>query len=329
MREIGFAAPIWFALLALLPLLWWLRRRRRPVAVRYARVDVLARGPKSGVALRRTRAALRVIAILAATIALARPQSGPRAGSAGGEGIDIMLVLDISSSMLAEDFQPLNRLAVAKDRVKAFISKRKDDRIGLVSFAGEALTQVPLTVDYPVLNAAVDNVQAGAGQLDDGTAIGTAIATAANRLRKASSPTKVMVLLTDGVNNRGSIDPSTAAQAASVFGIRIYAIGVGSEGMAPIPVARGVFGLRYENRPVTIDEPLLEDIARKTGGRYFRARDGVALQRIYDQIDQLERSPTRIARYRPYVEQYRWPLALAVLALAGELLLLAWRSPLP
>jgi Ca-activated chloride channel family protein len=114
-----------------------------------------------------------------------------------------------------------------------------------------------------------------------------------------------------------------------VFGIRIYAIGVGSEGMAPIPVARGVFGLRYENRPVTIDEPLLEDIARKTGGRYFRARDGVALQRIYDQIDQLERSPTRIARYRPYVEQYRWPLALAVLALAGELLLLAWRSPLP
>ncbi len=327
--DIGFAAPAWFAVLAILPLVWWLRRRRRPVAVRYARVDLLARGPRSGKLLRRLRATLRTVAIVAATVALARPESGARADSARGEGIDIMLVLDISSSMLAEDFQPLNRLAVAKERLKAFIRGRKDDRIGLVSFAGEALTQVPLTVDYPVLLAAVDNVEAGTGQLEDGTAIGTAIATAANRLRAASGRSRVMLLLTDGENNRGSVDPRTAAQAAAVFGVRIYAIGVGSEGTAPIPVSRGVFGLRYENRAVRIDESLLEDIARYTGGRYFRARDAAALQHVYEQIDQLERSPTRVARYRPFVDEFRWPLGLALGALALELALLAWRSPLP
>jgi Ca-activated chloride channel family protein len=328
-REVGFAAPAWFAVLVLLPLVWWLRRRRRPVAVRFARVDILVRGPKSGVFLRRLRVTLRVVALAAATVALARPQSGARADSARGEGIDIMLVLDISSSMLAEDFQPLNRLAVAKERLKAFVGGRRDDRIGLISFAGEALTQVPLTVDYPVLTAAIDNVEAGAGQLEDGTAIGTAIATAANRLRATEGNSRVMVLLTDGENNRGAIDPRTAAQAAAVFGVRVYAIGVGSEGTAPIPVSRGVFGLRYENRPVRIDESLLEDIARSTGGRYFRARDAAALQRVYEQVDQLERSPTRVARYRPFVDEYRWPLAIALGALASELLLLAWRSPLP
>lgn len=327
-RGLTFADPVWFAVLALLPLLWWLRRRRRPVAVRYARVDILRKGPSSGKFLRRLRAALRVIAIIAATVALVRPQSGARADSARGEGIDIMLVLDISSSMLAEDFQPLNRLAVAKERLKAFVRGRRDDRIGLISFAGEALTQVPLTVDYPVLEQAVDNLDAGTGQLEDGTAIGTAIATGANRLRQAGR-SRVMVLLTDGENNRGAIDPRTAAQAAAAFGVRIYTIGVGSEGTAPMPVSRGVFGLRYENRPVRIDENLLEDIARSTNGRYFRARDAAALKQVYEQIDKLERSPNRIARYRPYIDEYRWPLGIALAALALELLLLAWKSPLP
>ncbi|HYV96925.1 MAG TPA: VWA domain-containing protein [Gemmatimonadaceae bacterium] len=328
-RDLGFASPIWFAALALLPLLWWLRRRRRVAAVRFARVDLLLKGPRAGKWLRRVRTALRIIAIVTATVALARPQSGARADSAHGEGIDIMLVQDISSSMLAEDFQPLNRLAVAKERLKGFIRGRKDDRIGLVSFAGEALTQVPLTVDYPILMNAVDNLEAGAGQLEDGTAIGTAIATAANRLRNAGGRSRVMLLLTDGENNRGAIDPRTAAQAAGAFNIRIYAIGVGSEGNAPIPVSRGVFGLRYENRPVRIDETLLEDIARNTGGRYFRARDAASLQQIYNQIDQLERSPTRVARYRPFIDEYRWPLSIALGALVIELMLLAWRGPLP
>jgi Ca-activated chloride channel family protein len=201
------------------------------------------------------------------------------------------------------------------------------DQVGIVAFSGEALTQVPLTVDYPVLLAAVDNLQPG--QLEDGTAIGTAIATSANRLHDAPGRSKVLVLLTDGVNNRGTIDPRTAANAAAALGIRMYTIGVGSEGMAPVPVGRGVFGLRYENRPVEIDEQLLEYVAQVSGGRYFRARDGMALQRIYEQIDQLERSPIRAKRYVRYQELYRWPLGLAIAALVLELLIVAWRGPLP
>jgi len=168
-----------------------------------------------------------------------------------------------------------------------------------------------------------------AGQLEDGTAIGTAIATAANRLRDAPGRSRVMIVLTDGENNRGAIDPRTAARAASVFGVKIYSIGVGTEGMAPVPVGRGLFGLRYENRLVRIDEPLLSDIAKLTGGRYFRARDAAALQRIYEQINQLEREPVRTRSYVRYTELYRWPLILAALAIATELLLAARRGPLP
>jgi Ca-activated chloride channel family protein len=201
------------------------------------------------------------------------------------------------------------------------------DEVGLVAFAGEALTQVPLTLDYPVLLAAVDNLQPG--QLQDGTAIGTALMTATNRLRDASGRSRVMVLLTDGENNRGSIDPRTASQAAAALGMRVYTIGVGSEGVAPVPVGRGVFGLRYENRPVRIDETLLEDIARNTGGRYFRARDAQALKRIYEQIDALERAPIRAQRYVRFTELYMWPLGLATGALLLELLLLWRRGPLP
>jgi Ca-activated chloride channel family protein len=178
-----------------------------------------------------------------------------------------------------------------------------------------------------VVQAAVDNL--AAGQLEDGTAIGTAIATAANRLRDAPGRSRVMIVLTDGENNRGSIDPRTAAKAASVFGLKIYTIGVGTEGMAPVPVGRGLFGLRYENRQVRIDEPLLTDVAKMTGGRYFRARDAAALQRIYDEINRLEREPVRTRSYVRYTELFRWPLYLATLALVVELLLAARRGPLP
>src|SRR5206468_12203762 len=213
---------------------------------------------------------LRNLLLAGVIIALARPRSGARAENVTSQGINIVLAIDLSSSMLAQDFQPQNRLEVAKDVVKRFVAARSSDRIGLVAFAAEALTQVPLTTDYPVVNAAVDNL--AAGQLEDGTAIGTAIATAANRLRDAPGRSKVMILLTDGVNNRGSIDPRTAAKAASQFGIRIYGIGVGTEGMAPVPVGRGLFGLRYEMQKVEIDDALLTDVANATGGRYFRAR---------------------------------------------------------
>jgi Ca-activated chloride channel family protein len=325
--HVEFAAPWVLLLLLFLPVWWVWRRRRRPPAIVFSRVAVLAAGPRAGRAIARSLHVARNLVLIGLIIALARPRSAGRAEQSTTEGINIIIAFDISSSMLAEDFQPQNRLEVARDKVKQFIAMRGSDRIGVVAFSGEALTQVPLTTDYPVVMAAVDNLQPG--QLEDGTAIGTAIATAANRLRDAPGSSRVVVLLTDGVNNRGSIDPRTAAQAASAFGVKIYAIGVGTEGMAPVPVGRGVFGLRYENRPVEIDDALLTDVARRTGGRYFRARDAAALQRITEEIDRLERTPVRTRIYTRYSELYRWPLGLALMALTLELLLAAWRGPLP
>jgi Ca-activated chloride channel family protein len=325
--HVEFGAP-WVLLVLLFLPAWWLwRRRRRPPAIVFSRVAVLAAGPRAGRAIARSLHIARNLVLIGLIIALARPRSAGRAEQSTTEGINIIIAFDISSSMLAEDFQPQNRLEVARDKVKQFIAMRGSDRIGVVAFSGEALTQVPLTTDYPVVMAAVDNLQPG--QLEDGTAIGTAIATAANRLRDAPGNSRVVVLLTDGVNNRGSIDPRTAAQAAAAFGVKIYTIGVGTEGMAPVPVGRGVFGLRYENRPVEIDDALLTDIARRTGGRYFRARDAAALQRITEEIDRLERTPVRTRIYTRYSELYRWPLGIALVALALELMLAAWRGPLP
>jgi Ca-activated chloride channel family protein len=323
----GFASPWVLLLLLALPAWWYVRRRRRPDAVTFSRTDVLARGPRSGAFVTRALFVLRNLLIAGLIVALARPRTGARAEQVSTQGINIVLAIDLSSSMLSEDFQPQNRLEVAKEKVKQFILERRSDRIGLVAFAGEALTQVPLTVDYPVVLAAVDNLQAG--QLQDGTAIGTAIATAANRLRSAPGHSRVVILLTDGENNRGAIDPRTAAKAAAEVGVKIYTIGAGTQGVAPVPVARGLTGLRYEYRPVTIDEGLLRDVAQTTGGRYFRAVDAAALQRIYDQIDQLEREPVQSRTYVRYTERFRWPLGVALGALALEVLLLAWRGPLP
>ena len=325
--SIQFATPWVLAFLIVLPIWWILRRRRKAPAIVFSRVPVLAIGPRAG---RKTTLFLfifRNLLLASMIVALSRPRSGAHAEDVTSEGINIVLVIDLSSSMLAQDFQPQNRMEVAKEVVKRFINARTSDRIGVVAFAAEALTQVPLTTDYPVVTNAVDNL--AAGQLEDGTAIGTAIATAANRLRDAPGRSRVMILLTDGENNRGAIDPRTAAKAAAVFGIKIYTIGVGTEGMAPVPVGRGLFGLRYENRLVRIDEPLLIDIAKTTGGRYYRARDAAALQRIYQEINQLEREPVRTRSYVRYTELFRWPLYLAALMLVAELLLAARRGPLP
>jgi Ca-activated chloride channel family protein len=322
-----FASAWMLIFLLALPIWWIIRRRKRPAAIVFSRVGVLAAGPRAG---RKTTLFLFIFRnlLLASTIvALSRPRTGAHAEDVTSEGINIVLAVDLSSSMLAQDFQPQNRIEVAKDVVKKFIAARTSDRIGVVAFASEALTQVPLTTDYPVVSAAVDNLTIG--QLEDGTAIGTAIATAANRLRDAPGRSRVMILLTDGENNRGSIDPRTAAKAAAVFGIKIYTIGVGTEGMAPVPVGRGLFGLRYENRIVRIDEPLLTDVAKFTGGRYYRARDAAALSRIYEEINQLEREPVRTRSYVRYTELFRWPLYLAALTLVCELVLAARRGPLP
>lgn len=325
--SLEFARPWVLLLLLAIPLWVWWNRRTRPPALLFSRAGLLAQGPRGGTRLARVAPVLRWLAIAGFIVALAQPRTGARTQNVTRDGIDIALVVDISSSMLAEDFQPQNRMEVAKDKAKAFVSGRSTDRIGVIAFSGEALTQVPLTADYPVVLAAIENLQPG--QLVDGTAIGTAIATSANRLRSAGGRSRVMLLLTDGENNRGEIDPRTAAQAAAAFDIRIYSIGIGSEGMAPIPVSRGLFGLRYENRPVRIDEKLLTEISESSGGRYFRARDAEALQAIFEQIDQLERSPVDAKSFVRFTERFHWPLALAMFALLGEVWVLAWRGPLP
>ena len=330
MIELGplqFAQPWWLLLLLLLPVWWLLARRRRPAAIVFSRVPVLARGPRAGRGISKTLAILRNLALASGIIALARPRSGARAETSTTEGINMVIAFDISSSMLAMDFQPQNRLEVARAKIKQFVRTRTSDRIGIVAFSGEALTQVPLTTDYPVVQAALDNLQPG--QLEDGTAIGTAIATAANRLKDAPGKSRVMIVLTDGVNNRGAIDPRTAARAAAQFGIKIYGIGVGTEGMAPVPVGRGLFGLRYEMQKVEIDDALLTDISNASGGRYFRARDPAALDAITQQINALERTPVRSRTYVRYSELFRWPLSAMLALLVAELVLLSWKGPLP
>jgi Ca-activated chloride channel homolog len=325
MSAIYFANP--WALLLLVVLAGYLWQRSAVSnALLFSRAGVV--GPLAGGFERvvtRVPGWLRAMSVVALIVALAGPRTGSTTIADDGEGISIMLVLDISSSMLAEDFQPRNRLQVAKQTTAEFVASRRFDRIGLVAFAGEALTQVPLTIDYPVLYQSLEQLQAGRGQLEDGTAIGTAIATAANRLRDTDRGARVMVLMTDGENNRGEIDPMTAAQAAAAFDIRIYTIGVGTEGMAPIPVAQGPFGIQYANMPVSIDEALLREIADLTGGQYFRALDAEALESIYHEIDRLETAPIEVQRYVQFQPRHLPFLLLAAFALAGEWLVRASR----
>jgi Ca-activated chloride channel family protein len=285
--NIQFATPAALLLLAALPVWWlWRRRRHRPAIV-FSRTATLASGPRSGRTIARVVFVSRNLLLIGAIVALARPRSGARAENITTEGINIVIAIDLSSSMLAQDFQPNNRLEVAKEKMRRFVASRTSDRIG------------------------------------------TAIAVAANRLRNAPGRSRVMIVLTDGENNRGAIDPRTAAKAAAAFNIKIYTIGVGTEGMAPIPVSQGAYGMRFENRPVRIDEPLLTDVATITGGKYFRARDAEALEAIYANINALEREPVRTRTFVRFTELFLWPLSLAIAALLVELSLVAWRGPLP
>lgn len=315
-----FARPALLLLLALLPWWWWRRARRAGPAATASDTSPVEQVAVSRWPLR-VPGALRSAAAACAVIGAAGPSFGGGEVELKREGIAIVLALDISSSMLAEDFAPANRLEVAKQQAIGFVRGREQDRIGLVAFAGEALTQVPLTFDYDVLEQAILDLRIGA--LEDGTAIGSGLATAVNRLRAAPDTSKVVVILSDGENNRGRIDPRTAAAAAASLGVKVYTIGVGTEGEAPIPTGRGVGGFRYEVLPVRIDEALLTDIAAKTGGRYFRARDAAALAEIFRQIDRLERTTSRVTRYTRR-DEATWPFAAATLGfLALELALSA------
>lgn len=313
-----FARPLLLILLLAIPLWWWRRRRSRPVAARYSDVSQLRVPGRRWIS--EVPLGLRSLVLGSWIVAAAGPHLGDAITETTSEGIAIALAVDVSSSMLAEDFAPSNRLDVAKEQSIAFVRGRAFDRIGLVAFAGEALTRMPITVDYEVLEQAVRGLRVG--ELEDGTAIGTAIATAANRLRRAPGASKVVVLLTDGENTRGMLDPRTAAKAAASVGVRIYTIGVGTEGEAPLPIGRGPQGqLRYQTLPVRIDEELLRDVADLTGGRYFRATDPDALNRVFQQIDQLEKTPVIVTRYSEFDESYRPFLIVGLVGLVLELAL--------
>ncbi|MGD8698288.1 MAG: VWA domain-containing protein [Gemmatimonadales bacterium] len=320
-----FETPWAFALLIVFPL-WWLWRRERG-GFRYSRGAVAARaGRRISRALAGLPYALRALAVLALIIALARPQTGVTTEEIEAEGIAIALVVDISSSMLALDMQSLDRLEVAKRTVLEFVKNRQHDRIALVAFAGEALTQVPVTIDYLILERAIQDLRTDL--LEDGTAIGTALATATNRLRRTPGSSRVAILLTDGENNRGEVDPITAARAAAAYGIRTYTVGVGSEGVAPVPIGPGPLGTEYANMRVRLDEDLLRRIAAITGGQYFRATNARALEEIYRQIDELEKTPVNIHRYVEFNERFRPFVLVAGLLLLAEWMLRVRRYPL-
>ncbi len=318
----SFTRPWLLFLLLALPVWWWLRTRRLG---RLTGTTLSDARPAAAIVQRRWLArvpvVLRSLCLAGWVVAAAGPRIGAAKAEVRSEGISIVLAVDLSSSMLAEDFTPANRLDVAKQTAIDFVRARTSDRIGLVAFAGQALTQVPITNDHAVVETALQDLHIGT--LEDGTAIGTGIATAANRLRRAPGKSRVIILLTDGVNNRGTVDPRTAARAAAAFGIRIYTIGVGTQGEAPVPTGQSGQGLRYQMLPVEIDEPLLTEVATMTGGRYFRATDSESLRHIFSEINRLEKTTVQHVIYRRFDEALRWPLAIGLLALAAELALSA------
>jgi Ca-activated chloride channel family protein len=322
---VTFEAPWAFVLLVVFPI-WWLWRRERG-GFRYSRGEIATRaGRELGRWMALVPPLLRGLAVLSLIVALARPQTGVTTEEVEAEGIAIALVMDISSSMLALDMQPLDRLEVAKRTVLDFVKNRKYDRIALIVFAGEALTQVPVTIDYAVLDRAIQDLNVDL--LEDGTAIGTALATAANRLRRTPGSSRVVILLTDGENNRGEVDPITAARAAAAYGIRIYTVGVGSEGVAPVPIGPGPLGTEYATMRVHLDEDLLRQIAAITGGQYFRATNARALEEIYRQIDELEKTPVYIRRYIEFSEHFRPFILLAAVLVIAEWVFRVRRYPL-
>ncbi|MDT8436771.1 MAG: VWA domain-containing protein [Gemmatimonadota bacterium] len=313
----GLSFPAWpWLLLLVLPAagLAFARGRRRRLPLPGAE-ELAARAPRRAWGL--WSPGLRLLVLLLVALALAGPVRTVRTVELESEGTYIVVAFDVSSSMLAEDFRPDNRLEVARREIRRFVSGRPRDRIGLVAFAGEALTVVPGTLDHDLLLRAVDGL--GVGQLEDGTAIGTALATAVNRLRETDEGARVVVLLTDGDNNRGAIAPLDAAAAAQAVGVRVHTIGVGRDGVAPVPIGRTRFGFQYANMPVQVNDELLGAIAERTGGLYFRATDSEALGRIYDRIDALETAPIRESRTVQRSSVRGELVLLALLALLAEL----------
>jgi Ca-activated chloride channel family protein len=319
-----FAAPIaGLVLLALLLGLVWLllARRRRPVTLLYPSAAPFRDAPRSlAVRLRHLPLALRLLGLALLVVAFARPQTGRQEEEVLTEGINIVLTVDISGSMRTEDFKPRNRLEVAKEVVAGFIRGRRNDLIGVVVFAANAYTRCPLTLDYPVLLDLLREV-AIAPREEDGTAIGMGLATAVSRLKDVRGKSKVIILLTDGRNNRGQIDPLSGARLAQTLGIKVYTIGVGTEGEAPYPIDDPILGRRYINVSADIDEETLQQIAAATGGQYFRATDARALKLIFDRIDRMERTEIRVRGYVRRAERFAYALYPGAILILAEMAL--------
>ena len=314
MRGITFAVPdlLWLLLLvpAMIAFYLW-RQRDSHATLKMPGMDPF-RGVKRGFRhyMRHILFGMRTLVVALLIIALARPQKSDSYQDVSTEGIDIILAVDISGSMLARDLKP-DRLEASKDVATQFIAGRPYDRIGLVVFSGESFTQCPLTTDHAVLINLMRELKSG--MIEDGTAIGNGLATAVNRIKDSEAVSKVVILLTDGVNNMGAIAPLTAAEIAKTFGVRVYTIGVGSMGTAPYPV-QTAFGIQYIDLPVEIDEDVLKDIAASTGGKYFRATDNNSLLKVYEEIDQLEKSKIDVRQFIKKEELFM-PFAVAALIL--------------
>ena len=315
------AQPHFLWLLLLLPFLIWYfvrQNRQRAVVFKISTTEGVKDFKQPWqIVWRPLLTVLRCIAFVMLVIALARPQKTNVSESIDSEGIDIVLSLDISGSMLAEDFKP-NRLEAAQAQALKFVNARQTDRIGLVIFAGESFTQCPITIDHNVLKEQLSQIKSGV--LQDGTAIGMGLATAVDRLRDARGKSRVVILMTDGVNNTGMVDPQTALEIAKAYKVRVYTIGIGSEGSAMSPV-QTPFGIQKQMVPVQIDENLLKKIAKETGGNYYRATSNSKLESIYKEIDRLEKTKVEVNAYKHYAELF-FPFAfVAILALLLEMIL--------
>ncbi|RKZ12772.1 aerotolerance regulator BatA [bacterium] len=314
-------------LLLLVPLAWGLillarRWRGRQATMRFSSRQLMRSTPSGWRA--RARMILVLLPLLAVTllgIALAHPRKAHDKEVVKGEGIDIAMVLDISGSMRALDFEPEDRLGVAKRTIRDFVAGRKQDRISLVVFAARAFTQCPLTLDYDVLTGFLDEVEVGL--IDDGTAIGLGLATGVKRLAGSEAKSKVVILLTDGVNNVTTIDPLTAADAAAALDVKVYTIGVGKEGLAPYPVDHPILGRRYTQIETRIDEELLRQVSERTGAQYFRAQSGESLKKIFAEIDELERTEIETIVYTNYSSLAHWWILAGLLLLFIESVLSA------
>jgi Ca-activated chloride channel family protein len=321
MNQLVFAHPKFLYLLLLIPAMitwYFFRQKDSSASLQISTLQSFAKSPVSiKVYLRHALFALRLIAVVFIIIVLARPQSINTLKNITTEGIDIILAIDVSGSMLARDFTP-DRLEAAKEIGIKFISGRQTDRMGLVIFAGESFTLCPLTTDHASLINMFKDIKMGI--LEDGTAIGSGLATAISRLKDSNAISRVVILLTDGVNNRGEIAPVTAADIAKSYGVRVYPVGIGSIGTAPYPV-QTPFGTQYQNMEVKIDEQVLQQIAEMTGGKYFRATNNKALEQVYSEIDKLERSKIEVTEYNKREERFRIFGLIALLVLASEFVL--------